>query len=516
MDEATEARVSAPPDGAEPGSSSFEGPLAPGIGLTILEQPQLPLGEVVIEQPYPPPPANVVAAPAEVVVEQPYPPQGPAIAEAPEDVAPSSKVDGRTNATNRRPVRRAPGPSCRLRVTAVDLKLTPCCPPQAAVSVKLGSRSHMTSMLPANEKSSFSWQGDGQSEDLVSWHLEVPEAVLKGEILHIHVLAGRTDCIPGDESSSPDNSAASCGYFQIPLALLEPNTGVKSLPGGRFTKFGAIPAKGSPQGAKPAESTMRPATGKPSGRTSSASASAARSQVLPGGRRPSSRGGRGGMSQTSAQRSSSSSGSGIPSRQVRAHQDALAGSTLTVGIALEAVGSVRSQAVASSKTTRSVCALAEDVLSMVDSMNTSLQETSIAPATPCSGVPTTPFETPAATALTGARPRVKAKLDMAPPSRGAALKLPPRRPVTVEEKAADVRRSLSSHFASLLEALQAFDTDGDGLIMFEEFRTTVVASGYLRSAPESFMIVSSMWKTADVDELGFLSVGRLGLFLGFC
>merc|ERR1712048_8817 len=79
---------------------------------------------------------------------------------------------------------------------------------------------------------------------------------------------------------------------------------------------------------------------------------------------------------------------------------------------------------------------------------------------------------------------------------------------TTEE---DVRLALGQHFKTLPAAFSAFDSDGDGLVSFQDF-TKGLALAPLGALPVG--TVERLWQQADVRGEGFLSLGRLGAFIG--
>merc|ERR1712151_598870 len=78
---------------------------------------------------------------------------------------------------------------------------------------------------------------------------------------------------------------------------------------------------------------------------------------------------------------------------------------------------------------------------------------------------------------------------------------------TTEE---DVRLALGQHFKTLPAAFSAFDSDGDGLVSFNDF-TKGLALAPLGALPVG--TVERLWQQADVRGEGFLSLGRLGAFI---
>lgn len=75
----------------------------------------------------------------------------------------------------------------------------------------------------------------------------------------------------------------------------------------------------------------------------------------------------------------------------------------------------------------------------------------------------------------------------------------------------DVLYALRARFKTLQTAFAAFDTNCDCLVSLPEFRAGL-ALARLADLPDG--VVDRLWRRADADGLGFLSMGRLGEFLG--
>jgi Ca2+-binding EF-hand superfamily protein len=73
-----------------------------------------------------------------------------------------------------------------------------------------------------------------------------------------------------------------------------------------------------------------------------------------------------------------------------------------------------------------------------------------------------------------------------------------------------VRDIVRNHFQTLTTAFRVFDSDGDGLVSFAEFKHGLGLAG-LSGLPDER--VEQLWRIADEGDLGFLSMAQLASFL---
>mmetsp|Transcript_11775 Transcript_11775/g.26665 ORF Transcript_11775/g.26665 Transcript_11775/m.26665 type:complete len:402 (+) Transcript_11775:140-1345(+) len=376
----------------------------------------------------------------------------------------------------------------RLCVSRVELTIAPAGPPKVVTVFKHGCRSHMTEPQELKDGSA-SWQGSAEASatHLLQWDIEAPMA-LATDILKVHVFDPQSRR-PGHPTYERD--MLWLGFFQVPLAPLKPGAGSQVLRGGPFIKADDdLPA------AKAGAPQKRGASSGP------------RRNSYGAGRR---------VQSGPRQRASSTDMSARKVQEVR--EAPLLHSSLALTASLESSRSLQSEVSVLSGVTNSVVSEVQAVLND----GCEQKESTASTITPRSGYSTPP----SASARSTARPSIKAPLECTPPERmngkvvhteslrshhpKAPREKPPRHPPT----AALLRRALSSRFPTLLDALQAFDRNADGLVSYDEFGAAILDSGLLQGAKESNNIILELWKEADIDELDHLSVARLATFLGF-